>query len=43
MTAKAAEMFAKVLHDDMLPSCEIEERVWGLYGQPQSPGYQRLL
>ncbi|KAF6260197.1 hypothetical protein COO60DRAFT_1507980 [Scenedesmus sp. NREL 46B-D3] len=29
--------------DDVLPSCEAEEKIWGLYGHPSSPGYQRLL
>jgi len=43
LTVKTAQNFAKALHDDMLPSSEIEEHIWGLYGQPRSPGYQRLL
>jgi hypothetical protein len=43
MTALTAEKFAKTLYDDYLPSCGPEERIWGLWGEPDSPGYSRLL
>lgn len=43
MTAMAAEEFCKVLRDDMLPTCPEEEHIWGLWGEPSSPGYQRVL
>lgn len=32
MTPIAAEKFIKTLYDDYLPSCEAEERIWGLVG-----------
>jgi len=43
MTPIAAEKFLQTLHDDFLPSCEAEERIWGLWGEPSSPGYSGLL
>eukprot|EP00882_Tetradesmus_deserticola_P031021 GHRQ01035057.1.p1 GENE.GHRQ01035057.1~~GHRQ01035057.1.p1 ORF type:complete len:138 (+),score=34.80 GHRQ01035057.1:259-672(+) len=43
LTPVAATNFAKACHDDLLPGTEIEEKMWGLWGHPSSPGYQRLL
>jgi hypothetical protein len=43
MTPIAAEKFMKALHDDLLPSCEAEEKIWGLWGEPNTQPYQRLL
>jgi hypothetical protein len=36
-------LLLQACEDDVLPSCEVEEKIWGLWGQPSSPGYQRLL
>jgi hypothetical protein len=43
MTPIAAEKFIKTLYDDYLPSCEAEERIWGLWGGISEQPYQRLL
>jgi hypothetical protein len=34
--------FFQALSDDILPSGESEEKVWGLYGDPRSANYQRV-
>ncbi|WIA42482.1 hypothetical protein OEZ86_008473 [Tetradesmus obliquus] len=39
----AAQNFVQACEADVLPSCEAEEQIWGLWGNPRSSEYQRTL
>lgn len=42
MAPVAANKFIEALFLDQVPSCETEDHMWGLWGAPTGPEYQRL-